>query len=340
VWVEVAEQIRNPATFDFLVESVGRAKLPDGMFYRFTIIFNPWRSRHWLNGRFFDGGTEIAEGEKYHINKVTHDTLAMTTTYLCNEWIDKDYANMMLEMKKRDPDRYKVAGLGQWGNEFGNTIFKRIMRGGNDKGWFVNDDDEEFPHEWNEADFHTRVGLDFGYSVDPTAIIYLKINYPDRQIAIMYEHFEKGMTNENIFAYFFNVGWHRLIVVGDKQNDKDMYRLKQLGMSKIQASFGGKIEYGLNLLHEFTISVHKNCVDMIDEFENYAWQRDKDGNMINKPIDEFNHGMDAIRYALQNFEFDFRKYLLLGGNDNLLGTNADPASRKEFLEFHKSRIRI
>lgn len=98
-WCEEAYEIDEDA-FDRIDESL-RGKLPDGYYIQWLITFNPWDSGCWLKRRFFDA---------------PHDNvLAMTTTYKCNEWLSDDDHAMFSDMRKTDPERYKVAGLGEWG---------------------------------------------------------------------------------------------------------------------------------------------------------------------------------------------------------------------------------
>lgn len=97
--VEEAYEIEEE-DFNRLDESL-RGDLPDGYFVQWTLIFNPWDSSCWLKSRFFD---------------TPHDNvLAMTTTYKCNEWLSDDDRALFEEMKVTDPERYKVAGEGEWG---------------------------------------------------------------------------------------------------------------------------------------------------------------------------------------------------------------------------------
>ena len=98
--VEEAYEIDNEQDFNRLDESL-RGELPDGYFIQWTIIFNPWDRNHWLKARFFDVPNP--------------QVLAKTTNYLCNEFLSAADTAMFEEMKRMDPERYKVAGLGEWG---------------------------------------------------------------------------------------------------------------------------------------------------------------------------------------------------------------------------------
>ena len=99
-WLEEAYEVENESDFDTIDQSL-RGDMPEGYFIQWTITFNPWDSGHWLKSRFFDAPDE--------------DTFAITTTYKCNEWLSDVDRRILESMKVRDPDRYKVAALGEWG---------------------------------------------------------------------------------------------------------------------------------------------------------------------------------------------------------------------------------
>lgn len=98
-WLEEAYEA-DEKSFQTLDEGL-RGRLPDGYYIQWLVTFNPWDSGSWLKRRFFDDPDD--------------DTLAMTTNYLCNEWLSDADRRMFETMKRTDPQRYKVAGLGEWG---------------------------------------------------------------------------------------------------------------------------------------------------------------------------------------------------------------------------------
>ena len=101
-WFEEAYQIVNEADFDTIDESIRGTIPPEtGLWKQITLTFNPWSRTHFLKKRFFDNPDD--------------DTLAITTNYLCNEWLDDADLKKFEKMKQENPERYKVAGLGDWG---------------------------------------------------------------------------------------------------------------------------------------------------------------------------------------------------------------------------------
>lgn len=100
MWIEEAYEVDSEDAFNTLDESI-RGEVPKGLFKQITLTFNPWSENHWLKKRFFD--------------KASPDVFAMTVNYKVNEWLDEADLRVFEEMKIRDPERYRVCGLGEWG---------------------------------------------------------------------------------------------------------------------------------------------------------------------------------------------------------------------------------
>ena len=110
-WIEEAYEIDKEEDFDMLDESI-RGDIPSSLFKQITLTFNPWSSTHWMKKRFFDVQDD--------------NILAKTTNYLCNEWLDESDRQKFEDMKERNPKRYKVAGLGDWGID-GGQVFEEFV---------------------------------------------------------------------------------------------------------------------------------------------------------------------------------------------------------------------
>lgn len=138
LWIEEAYEIMSESDFDMLDESI-RGEVPGELFKQITLTLNPWNERHWIKGRFFD--------------REDKETLAITTNYLCNEWLDESDRNVFERMKVNNPRRFQVAGLGNWGIAEG-LVYENFI----EKSFTLDD----------VKDFVTVAGLDFGYTNDPT----------------------------------------------------------------------------------------------------------------------------------------------------------------------------
>lgn len=271
VWVEEAYEIMHESDFDMLNESV-RGVVPDGLFKQFTLTFNPWNEHHWIKEKFFDTEDDS-------------DILAITTNYMCNEWLDESDFKMFETMKEKNPRRYQVAGLGEWG----------IVDGLVFENW------EEKSFDLN-PDLESAFGLDFGYTNDPSALFCGQVDKKNKIIYVFDEMYKKGMSNEKIHEAITKMGYSKEKITADSSEPKSIARLRELGIIRIKRARKGKdsISNGIDNIQDYKIIIHPRCVNFITEISNYAWEKDKFGKKTNRPIDDFNHMMDAMRYALED----------------------------------------
>lgn len=274
-WIEEAYEITSEADFDMLNESI-RGEVADGLFKQITLTFNPWNDRHWLKKRFFDSPDD--------------DTLAMTTNYTCNEWLDEADLQVFETMKEKNPRRYQVAGLGNWG----------IVDGLVYENW----KEQEFNVEDVRTDRTTSVfGLDFGYTNDETALFCGILDVKAKKLWVFDELYQKALSNKDIYNNICRMGFAKEQIIADCAEPKSIDELRYYGLRRMQGAKKGKdsINNGIQWIQELEIIVHPRCVNFLTEISNYQWDEDKFGNKVNKPIDNFNHLMDAMRYALEKY---------------------------------------
>ena len=277
IWIEEAYEIMNEEDFDMLDESI-RGEVPDNLFKQITLTFNPWNQKHWMKKRFFD--------------VVDPDILALTTNYTCNEWLDDADRRLFEQMKKNNPRRYKVAGLGEWGIAEG-LIYEKWK-------------EEAFDIEAIRGLDSVRsiFGLDFGYTNDPSALFCGLIDTSAKTIWVFDEMYEKGMSNERIYQRITSLEYSKEKITADSAEPKSIDRLRELGLSRIKPARKGRdsINNGIDYLQDYQIIIHPRCVNFLTEIGNYSWDKDvKTGKTLNKPIDDFNHLMDAMRYAAEDY---------------------------------------
>ncbi len=287
LWIEEAYEIMSEADFDMLDESI-RGEVPKGHFKQITLTFNPWNERHWIKRRFFD--------------KVDKDVLAITTNYTCNEWLDRSDLNVFERMKENNPRRYQVAGLGNWG------IVDGLI--------YENFEERQFTLE-EIKDYKTVAGLDFGYTNDPTAFF---IGFLDKKDSILYvwdEMYSKGLSNKKIYENIKNMGYSKEKITGDSAEPKSIDELKGYGL-RIKGAKKGKdsILNGIQWIQDLKIVIHPRCNNFLTEISNYQWDKDKFGKALNRPIDDFNHLLDAMRYALED---DIQSKTIKAVNRSILG---------------------
>ena len=275
-WFEEAFQVMNEDDFNKVDMSI-RGQLPDGYYKQITITFNPWSEKHWLKKRFFD----------------TNDPniLALTTTYECNEWLGPDDRALFEQMKINNPRRYNIEGLGNWGIAEG-LVYENFI-------------EQEFDYMdiSKRAGAKTVFGLDFGYTNDPTAFVAAIVDQENKELYIFDEHYQKAMTNEDIANMIKYKGYSKETITADSAEPKSIDDIKSKGIYRIKAAKKGKdsILNGIQNIQDYKIIIHPKCENFLIEINNYVWSN-KNGVVINKPIDDFNHLQDALRYAMEGIK--------------------------------------
>lgn len=276
MWIEEAYEVMKQDDFEVLNESI-RGEVPEGLFKQITLTFNPWNEKHWIKARFFD-----VEDDP--------DILAITTNYLCNEWLDEADRRVFERMKVQNPRRYAVAGLGNWG----------IVDGLVYENW----KEEAFDIEKVKKNpgVVSVFGMDFGYTNDPSTLFCGLYDKDNQRLYVFDELYEKGLSNKRIYERVLDMGYLKERIIADSAEPKSIDELKGYGMRVTGARKGkDSVLNGIQWIQDLEIIIHPRNVNFLTEISNYTWDKDKFGNKLNAPIDDFNHILDAMRYALEPF---------------------------------------
>ena len=284
LWLEEAYEITSETAFDMLNESI-RGAIPEetGLFKQVTLTLNPWNEHHWIKKRFFDVKDD--------------NVLAITTNYTCNEWLDETDKKLFEEMKKNNPRRYQVAGLGEWGQVDG-LVYENWEESAFDLAKII-----------QISTVQSVFGLDYGYTHDPTAFFCGLIDTESKTLWVFDEMYKKGLSNEAIANEIIQMGYAKERIRADAAEPKSNDRLRQLGLTRLMPAIKGpdSIRNGIDFIQGYRIIIHPKCVNFLTEIGSYVWDTDKKtGEKINRPIDDFNHLMDAMRYALEPLAFRSR----------------------------------
>lgn len=296
-WVlwEEASQITSEEDFDKINMSI-RGQLPDYLWKRVMVIFNPWSEKHWLKKRFFDEPDDR--------------TYTLTTTFRHNPWLSDDNLAEYVELYDRSPRTARIICDGEWGIA-GGLVYE----------------------DWEAADFDmTQVraqypdlrfsyGLDFGFVNDPTAFVAIAVDELSRQIWIFDCMYEYGWDNLKIARQLTKMGYADKVIACDSAEQKSIYELKRgyqtpaldenndqifdvdghaltdtwVLPNAVMAMKGpDSIRNGIRDLQSYHLIVHRHkCVPVLDELSNYAFMEDKDGALTDQPMDEYNHCLVA-----------------------------------------------
>jgi phage terminase large subunit len=208
----------------------------------------------------------------------------ITLTYLDNEALSETIVKEIESAREKAKTSsywenwWQVYGLGQTGSLEGVCI-----------------------PEWQEINLPTEArllcyGMDWGYSNDPTSLIAM-YKYNDAYIfdELIYQ---KGLLNSDI-SDLLKTNGVKDIVYADSAEPKSIAELNSYGHNVLPVTKGrDSIVYGLNLINQNKVYVTSRSKNLINELQNYIWMVDKQGNKLNKPIDAYNHAIDAMRYAM------------------------------------------
>lgn len=268
IWVEEATELLQE---DFEQLDL-RLRGEFGCLKQIILTFNPISDQHWIKKIFFDDPIE--------------GVFTLKTTYLDNAFIDEEYKMVMNNKKKSNPRYYGIYALGNWGTAEGlifNNVTQRLIK----------------PFEIEGLKCYQ--GLDFGYTNDPTAFNQSYVDDINKKIYIYDGFYQKGMSNAQIAAEITRMLAHKHKTVADSSEPKSIDYIKGKGV-RMQGALKGadSINTGIDFLLEYEIIVNAHLVEFMTEFDNYAWEVDKKTNKAtNKPIDDFNHFIDGLRYAVE-----------------------------------------
>ena len=232
---------------------------------RIIIDYNPSDSFHWIYDRVIP----------------REDCDFYQTTYRDNPFLDKSIVDEIERLRDTDEDYWRIYGLGERGMSRA-TIFQFGQ--------------SEIPADAKLISY----GLDFGYTNDPTALVavyQLENNlYLDELI------YRTGLTNRDIHSHFqsFNLD-RRDEIFADSAEPKSIEELHRFGWNvKPTVKGADSVNAGIDILKRHKLFATPRSSNLIKELQNYKWVEDKNGNLLNKPISAFDHGIDAARYAVYN----------------------------------------
>lgn len=264
----------SPVDFDQLkIRLRGKGRLSN----QIILQSNPVSKANWLYLRFFENGC------------LEDNCLIDRSTYKDNPFCNEATKSSLEAYKKTNPAYYTVYCLGEFG-----SLSKLVY-----SNWHT--EDLDIPHLYKQG-FTLCVGLDWGYSADPSAIAVMLADEGNKKLYIVDEFYKTGMLNEDIANQLKVMGLNKSTIIADSAEPKSIDELKKKGITRIKPSIKGQgsINTGISKLQEYEIIVDSHCENFTTELQNYSYKRDKaTGEYINEPEDRFNHLLDAARYGIQ-----------------------------------------
>ena len=272
VWIEEATEIKREAFLQLKKRLRGRTDKHKGI----ILTFNPVLKSHWIYKEFFADCWDESKNTYSDDRK-----LIVKTTYKDNNYLTPDDVYELEH--EADQYFYNVYTLGNWGI-LGNLIYKN----------------------WSTADLSGMVhtfdnvvnGLDFGFS-NPNALIRAHISEKSKTIYVFQELCKRGQTYDSLIADIKRMCGNG-IVTCDNEDSRGLFMLQTAGIKAVPAKKGAdSVLNGITWLSGYKIVIDISCQEFINEIQQYHWQEDKDGNVLEKPVKKKDHLLDALRYAVE-----------------------------------------
>tara|TARA_R110000796_G_scaffold51154_1_gene120657 strand:- start:1041 stop:2198 length:1158 start_codon:yes stop_codon:yes gene_type:complete len=231
---------------------------------RVVIDFNPSDEFHWI----YDRVLTREDAEFYQ------------TSYLDNPFLSKTIVKEIERLKYIDENYWRVYGLGERGKSR-SLIFNFST----------------IPNIPESAKLVGR-GLDFGFTNDPTALVETYVEGDNMYVKELL--YRTGLTNQDIGNELKRLQLDRRDEVWcDSAEPKSIEEIHRMGWNT-KKTFKGEITIGIDIIRRYKLFATDDSINLIKELKNYKYIEDKNGQLTNKPIDAFNHTLDALRYSVVN----------------------------------------
>ena len=269
-----AEEWTSEDEFDKIMLSIRKK----GIQNRIIIIMNPCDSNHFIYKKYIEKTHKLVEIDGVQVQISTHpNVLHIHTTYFDNlENLSPEFLKEVDDMKVSNPEKYAHVVIGRWADVAEGAVFKK---------WGIV---KEFPQECKKV----GIGQDFGFTNDPSAAV--RCGIIDNRLYVDELFYETDMLSSAIAN---RLKPFSMKVFADSQDPRLIQEIKNRGVNIYPVDkFPGSIKAGIDKIKDMEFFVTERSYNIITELRKYVWDKDKDGNYINEPVDEYNHLMDAIRY--------------------------------------------
>ena len=269
-----AEEWTSEDEFDKIMLSIRKK----GIQNRIIIIMNPCDSNHFIYKKYIEKTHKLVEIDGVQVQISTHpNVLHIHTTYFDNlENLSPEFLKEVEDMKVSNPEKYGHVVIGRWADVAEGAVFKK---------WGIV---KEFPQECKKV----GIGQDFGFTNDPSAAV--RCGIIDNRLYVDELFYETDMLSSAIAN---RLKPFSMKVFADSQDPRLIQEIKNRGVNIYPVDkFPGSIKAGIDKIKDMEFFVTERSYNLITELRKYVWDKDKDGNYINEPVDEYNHLMDAIRY--------------------------------------------
>jgi phage terminase large subunit len=264
IWIEEATELSEK---DFIQVNL---RLRGETVFRQQIVltFNPISRLHWIKKRFIDCG-------------LRENVFVHQSTFRDNPHCGEDYAETLLHLREQNPESGRVYTDGEWGILKG-LIFKPL-------------DTTPWPAPLVVEE--KIYGLDFGFT-HPTALVEINLSYPRAYLHQLI--YESSMTNKDRLQRFEDLGISKTApIYADPEDPCSIEEMDEAGYNVVMADKGpGSVRASIELVKSLELHAPPGDEDLLNEFQNYKWDVDRNGESKEVPVKDKDHLIDAVRYGL------------------------------------------
>lgn len=309
VWIEEATDIqysdfqqinlrmsrRNINTADRQIDGVMQNVKVKNQVY---LTFNPIDAFHWIK-------TDV-------IDRTGYDYAEHVSTYLDNPYLDPNYIKRLQSLETIDKNFHRIYTLGEWG------ILEGLI--------YSTDNYVIEPCEfWPKFERPIVYCMDWGIN-DPSVLLALYMK--DSEFYIKELIYQEGLTTSDLLRFFKELNIDVSVPnYADPSGKNNILEIGKHGYN-IRAAPKMKILDGIDIVKRHKLHVDSNAINTIKEIRTYKWREDKNGHLVDEPVDMFNHAMDCLRYGITG-------YLSEGGYS--APTNPRPFKSGNIPSFNYSR---
>ena len=222
---------------------------------------------------------------KFSVENPPLNSVFIHSTYKDNPFLNKEYIDALEELYTRNPQKAKIFCDGEWGVDAEGLVFQN---------WKV----EEFdPVSLSASGLEHRCGCDFGF-IDPSTVIASLYDKKNGKIYVYNEFYKRGCQLDTLYEAIVDMRLTKTKIFMDSAEPRSIDYFKRKGINAYPCIKGaGSVNARIAFLQNHQIIIHPNCKNVIMEFENFAYERSKDGELKESFTHEYSHAIDGLGYA-------------------------------------------
>jgi phage terminase large subunit len=269
IWVEEAYQVEKNKVEQLNLRMRGTAANQ-----QLILSWNPINKGSWLYN--------------FTVENPPENSVYIHSCYKDNPFLNDEYRRAIDEMAVRNPAKYRVFGLGEWGVDSEGLVYTN---------WI----EEEFDAlEMASKGLEHRAGMDIGF-VDPSTVVDTLYDRENRTIYVFNEFYKKGCQLNELAEAIKKMNLQRTILYVDAADPRAIQFFRNEGIRAEQCKKGGSkgsVQTGIQFLQDHKLIIHPKCKEVIRELENYSYIRSKQtGEWTDDTTHEYSHSLDGLRYA-------------------------------------------